>query len=307
MTDLSHLITLVYQAATDQSLWPEVMAQAAQIAAVPACGVKVIYRRQGAMRQTWHGLPDGFERGYIDGGFWRDDPWSAMVDRIGLQTIFPGSDLVPNRELVRLPFYNDLCRPHGLHDVVGTALIRTPEVEVTFGLMRSLDEVKNEQHVIDVARQMVAPLAAAWGIELTREAVEADRRAALATGGMLTVWARRDGRVSLANAAAEALLARGDGLLVRDGALTCADHRDAEALRTLLAGGHPGGSVAVARPSGARPLVVLLASAPPAWGADLTVYLVDPEQRAAPVGAVLEHAFGLTPAEARLAVALAEG
>lgn len=307
MTELTETIDLIYRAATDAARWPAVMARVAHLAQVPACGVKVIYKRHGTMRQTWHGLPDGFERSYVEDGFWRDDPWSAHADRLAPGRVFRSAHLVPDAELVMLPFYNELCRPFGLHDVAGATMFCTPELEVTFGLMRSLDEVGNEQRVLDIGQAVLGPLAAAWTIELTREAVETDRRAALATGGLLTIWVRRDGTVTLANAASEGLLAQGDGLLVRGGVLTASDHRDAAALRALFATGSPGGSVVVTRPSGARPLVVLLASAPLAWGADRTVYVLDPERRLAPVAAVLERAYGATPAEARLAVALAEG
>lgn len=307
MTDLEEAISLIYRAATEPTLWAAVMSMACRIANVPACGVKVIYRRDDRMRQTWHGLPEGFERSYVADGYWKQDPWSAETSRIPDRRVFRGGELVPTRELERLPFYNDLCRPFRLHDVIGTVLFRTPELEVTFGLMRSLDETGDERRVLDVGEALVGPLAAAWNIELTREAAETDRRAALSAGGLLTLWVRRDGTVTLANAAAEALLRKGDGLLTRGGVLTASDHRDAEALRAMLASGGPGRSAAIGRPSGARPLVLLLASAPPAWGADLTIYVFDPELQAAPVGVALEQAYGLTLAEARLALALAEG
>jgi DNA-binding CsgD family transcriptional regulator len=135
------------------------------------------------------------------------------------------------------------------------------------------------------------------------------------------------GRITLANAAAEALLRTGDGLaLDRDGGLQLAAALPAEtvaltrALAQALAvasetGSELGGPLRLTRPSGAAPLLLLPVPLPPPafalWEmleqARLLVLIVDPSAQSRTTAAAIQTTFGLTPAEARVAVLIGSG
>lgn len=124
------------------------------------------------------------------------------------------------------------------------------------------------------------------------------------------------GRVASLNAMAERLLGAGDGVSIADRRL-CAhlSEEDAELVRLTLraAAGGVGGMIAVSRPSGRRPYVVLvapLAREQASFGAGACSALVligDPEQERQIPHDMLRRLYGLTPAEAKFAMHLIAG
>lgn len=130
----------------------------------------------------------------------------------------------------------------------------------------------------------------------------------------------RGGRVIAANDRARALLRRGGGLRDGDGRLRAARPREDAALQKLLARALPvdggpgeGGSMLLRRPEIPAPLVLHVS---PVHDAGVEagrgfvgalVLAVDPADRAGIDPVRVGRALGLTPAESRVAVALAEG
>ncbi|WP_412773929.1 helix-turn-helix transcriptional regulator [Nitrobacter sp.] len=135
------------------------------------------------------------------------------------------------------------------------------------------------------------------------------------------------GRVAFANAAAEVLLRAGDGLSIdRDGGLQLAAAVPAEsaALARMLAqalavaagtGDTLGEPLRLTRPSGAPPLLVLPVPLPPPafelWNllepARVLVLIIDPAAEWRGKASTIRASFGLTMAEARVAVLVASG
>ncbi len=123
-----------------------------------------------------------------------------------------------------------------------------------------------------------------------------------------------DGRLLRSNLAARMLLARNDGLTDAGGVVRCT--RDASELAfakaraELRAGDDDTRAVVAARTSGRRPLLMLLSRLPAreAWGSTVYTLLVrDPTQQGAHTEELLRELFKLTAAEARLALAIADG
>jgi DNA-binding CsgD family transcriptional regulator len=132
-----------------------------------------------------------------------------------------------------------------------------------------------------------------------------------------------DGRVVRANAVATALAAKSDGLALHGNKLEASSSSATQALRKLIReacrascgrGGEPAGSLTLTRPSDGSRLMIFVAPLSEASGIALggaapgaIVFIADPAtRRLAPTQAIAQ-AFGLTPAEVRLAVALASG
>ncbi|MCZ6523371.1 MAG: helix-turn-helix transcriptional regulator [Alphaproteobacteria bacterium] len=131
---------------------------------------------------------------------------------------------------------------------------------------------------------------------------------------------RRSGVMAM-NRVADEIVAEADGLVVVRDILGAASAPQTSALRTLIGeaarpgsgnGRVAGGAMALTRPSMKRPLSVLVAPLP-TNGFDLgvappaTVFVSDPERRLQPAADVVSGLYGLTGAEARLAVGVASG
>ncbi|MEZ4394893.1 MAG: PAS domain-containing protein [Polyangiales bacterium] len=117
------------------------------------------------------------------------------------------------------------------------------------------------------------------------------------------------------NASARALVARADGLTERDGALECTAPRAQESLRAAVAavlrGEVPEAVVIAPRPSGERrPLLLFVSSLRDERAGSpraVTVLARDTSPQGRRVEELLRTVFSLTPTEARLAFAIAEG
>jgi DNA-binding CsgD family transcriptional regulator len=251
----------------------------------------------------------------------------------GLSMLPQGVLLSPDRivdevEVQYREFY-DIMRLVGIGHVLAGVLDRSAGYAVALSLTRSQASGPfTEAHeamlgwvlphltaAALVRRRLAALLAEAMAPRCFLEAL--DR-------GVLLVDAAS--RIAHANAFAERLLARHDGLIAsRDGRLVALRPDDTARLRRLIAlaaaGGagrklHGGGAVSLPRRSG-RPYVVQVL--PLAPNADLgavphlmvhpaaALVVSDPDARPAPSARLLQEAYDLTPAEAALAARLAAG
>ena len=140
----------------------------------------------------------------------------------------------------------------------------------------------------------------------------------LGSGGVGIILLGRDGRVAEANDSARRMLRTGDVLTDRDGFLTAALPDDASALQRVLQAALPsagrtgvGGSTIVGRR--ARPGVTvhatpLVDSADPGLASFAALVVIqDPRLHAPPDAGRLAETLDLTPAQARVAEALAAG
>ncbi len=134
------------------------------------------------------------------------------------------------------------------------------------------------------------------------------------------------GRIVETNRPARKILAARDGLLVRDGELAAQDPGSHRALSAMIASalgaatGADGGAAEgqkLRRPSGRRCYVVRTAPLPERDGLAAgvvgearpaaLVFVSDPEDSPEPPERLLHRLYGLTPAEARLALSLSAG
>jgi DNA-binding CsgD family transcriptional regulator len=122
-------------------------------------------------------------------------------------------------------------------------------------------------------------------------------------------------RVVRCNPAAQALLARGDGLRLDDGRVRCVRAGADQALQRALADASrdeaPTARVLVVpRASGRRPLLVFASGVRDVGGGErrpVAVLVRDVDGPGPHAEEVLKGLFGLTPAETRLTLAIAEG
>lgn len=134
----------------------------------------------------------------------------------------------------------------------------------------------------------------------------------------------RQGRVVRANRRAEMIVQAADGLSIARRQVRAAHEQDQRTLRRLIAGAlrsadaidaEPGGIMALRRPSGARPLQLLVTPLGAGAGAlellshrqGVLIFVSDPETTPLPPIAALRALYALTPTQARLGLLLSAG
>jgi DNA-binding CsgD family transcriptional regulator len=123
------------------------------------------------------------------------------------------------------------------------------------------------------------------------------------------VFVAADGAIVEANERAHLVLARGDGLRSLRGRLVAGRRRDQKQLETLIAhaiDGHAG-TVVIERDEAAAPYLVDAVGATSAGSRCVVLLIRDPHARPRGRRTLLQRAYGLTPAEARVADAIADG
>jgi hypothetical protein len=321
--DLIDLIGRIYDAALDDTGWPELVASAASAFDAVSCSLQLRHGETGRVErlgQTSNYSADVI-RDYI-AYFHERDEWVNRARSKGMGQVYGSDDLIGEDEFIRTEHYNDFCRRLGIFYLLGSIV---PVDTHRFGVI-GLHRARDQGPFDDAAKRRLAALLPhlkrAWQVRHRLGAAQLERNAALAglerlETAMLVVDGRA--RVLFANASARALLAEGDGLDAPEGRLSARTTAASETLRRLAAeasrtatlrGAHSGGVARLPRRT-RPPLGALVAplrcedmgfSAPAA-----VVFLHDPD-RAPSIGlAAVRSLFDLTEAEAKLAISLAQG
>jgi DNA-binding CsgD family transcriptional regulator/PAS domain-containing protein len=327
------LLDLIYGAVADPDRWPEVLTHVSDH--IGAVGGMLVYNAAPGSSQNQNllilgRLADEYTPTFHKHHVW--NPWTlAMRDVPFGQATICGS-LVERCIVHKTAFYADILEPQGIADMMcvshramsldgsvggigfGVPPHETDRVDenvrrlqrLTPHLGRALDATLKLGRLADGTRQLARVLQL-----MPNPALLLDGR----------------GRITLANPAAESLLRKNDGLtLDRDGGLCLAAALPAEtaALSRALAqasavasgtGTELGGPLRLTRPSGAAPLLVLPVPLPPPafalWEllepARVLVLIVDPSAQSRATAAAIQTTFGLTAAEARVAVLIGSG
>jgi len=256
------------------------------------------------------------------------DPWghSVKLRSIPAGSVVFGEQLVPHAELQRTPFYAEFAAPNDLvRNIVGMIETAPGTLSVV-----SVGRTERQGPFAIAERALVSAL-----MPHLRRALELHRRIAVADGmrdtmaGVLDSSARAifmitpAGKVCWMNRAADRMTRSRDGLAIDRGELCAIRPSDTVRLRALLqdavatATGHgtgTGGWISLGRPTGRRPLAVLVApvagTAAGFWAVESSAAVVvasDPDRQKGPDEHVTRELFGLTPGEARLACLLAQG
>ena len=316
---LQDLIDLTYQAALEPELWARVFDG---VAAALGADRAVLLSRPGGRSVTIASLkldPMAVDA-YID-TYEAINPIQRQLDqrRREAPTVFTDQEFLPKRDLMHSEFFSDFMRPTGMNafllmqmnapHTAALNVIRDP---------RAGDFDRQEIHLGGVLQR---PLARAYnmGLRLGAERRVNDGLAGFVErqqGALLLVGA--DGAIAYASASAQALLAAGDGLSAAGRGLRASTADAQRRLARLIgqavspdAGTRQGGTTTLPRPSGKRPLAVMVT---PARGEDaLTagafalVSVVDPEAAQTTPAERLRDLFGFTAAEAKVAAEVIAG
>lgn len=325
------LLDLIYGAVAEPHKWPEVLTRVSDhLDAVGGLLVYVAPPGRGRSLNIVGRLSEELSVIYCQHYAW--NPWTLAMTKVPFGQAVACNSLLPAGAIAKTGFYADVLAPQNIVDMVNVshrAMARDGGVGgfgFSFSARRAerMDEnVRNVQRLTPhLSRALEASLELGHLADGTRQLVgvlQLMPNPALLLDGK--------GRITLANSAAEALLRTQDGLtLDRAGGLQLAAALPAEtaalsrALSQALAvasgtGTELGGPLRLSRPSGAPPLFVLPVPLPPPafalWEmleqARLLVLIIDPSAPSRAAASAIQTTFGLTAAEARVAVLIGSG
>lgn len=250
----------------------------------------------------------------------RRNPWSLRSLAQPAGTILRTEELVPRAELLDSDFFRECLAPLGLWHSLGGNVINEPGLLVCFSFLRSprrgsFDDVRlrrMQQYLCHLRRAVRLQLHTRSQDLLDGAALEALE--ALEEGVFLV---DADARVLFANQAGAALLSRGDGLIGGPRGLAARRPSDTAWLRTTIrsAASATRGSGARAIPRDADPWPLRVAISPLGrhsfdgvrGEARVAVFVSDPSRTVDLAVPLLTQAFGLSRAEAHVAVQIARG
>jgi DNA-binding CsgD family transcriptional regulator len=323
------LLDLIYGAVADPDKWPEILtsvsdhlgAVGGMIAYLPGRG-----RPLSIIGRLSERLLEVNQRHYL----W--NPWSVAMKDIAHEKAVIVNSLIEPGTLARTGFYADVLAPQGIVDCIATshASMGSNGGVGGFGFMLSArgadqgdDNVRRLQRLTPhLGRALDASLKLGYLADGTRQLAQVLQ---LMPNPALLLDGR--GRITMANPAAENLLRAGDGVAFdRGGGLQLAaafpeetaamSHALAQALDVASGiGTELGEPLRLTRPSGRAPLLVLPVPLPPPafvlWEmldqARVLVLFVDPTAQSRAAAAAIQSTFGLTAAEARVAVLIGSG
>jgi len=321
----SALIERIYAAALEPSLWRDLLAELARSVGSPGAVLQVQARGNGeVLFAAVGGLDEAALAVYVRDWAHRDPRLAVgLPARVG-ETL-AAEDHLDLASFRRSAIYNEFLAPLDLGATLGSIVLADRDIFVAASAQRSLRLPRFDAEERRRFAALVPHLARAARIAHELGAAVA-ARSALSDAldrlgrGALVVDARL--AVRYANRRAEQILAERDGLRVERGILTASgsgqDERLRRGVRAALHAEDSGAGATdiclpVSRPSGRRSLEVMIALPPPGVSALVPgrrvalVLIVDPERLPSPPAEALREFYGLTRAEARLAVLVGEG
>jgi DNA-binding CsgD family transcriptional regulator len=327
----SDLINEIYGTIADPQRWSQVLVHLSDH--LDAAGGMLAYCAppgKGRTLQVLGRLSEERSAIYREHYVW--NPWTCAMKDVPFGKAVTADSLVERGAISRTAFYADVLAPQKQLDILNIVHRALSRDGAVGGIGFPLEARGVERAPANVRRlQRLGPhigRALDASMEVGRAADGAQKLAAvldIMPGPALLL--DRDGRIAHANAAAETLLREADGVCVDRAtgfALAAALPSEAAALRRALAlarevaagtGLALSEPVRISRLSGAAPLLVIPVPLPPPafalWDlvdtARVLVLIVDPSSGPGGTEAILRQSYGLTAAEARVALLVGKG
>ena len=328
MTDprLTGFVDRIYDAAIDLDLWPSVLQEFSALVGAAGAAMIVQHQESGEGDAIVVGLDPDVKSLYF-GEFKQNNALRARNQPERLRNYTPrvvtDRDIIDKSDLLQTEYYNGFLRRFDAYSVMMLGLEVRDLTIATANFIRPAHRAEFDAPEVELSAALQPHLVRSF--KLARKLAEGSR----ATGGWEAFLERSvygvfvlgvDGGIRHANAAAEALLARRDGLELTRGRLAGSTPESTRALQDLISAAgasdpaiRSGGSIALARPSLGSPL---LATVSPVrsdsfavfnGGPSVVLCISDPDARTGLPDGLLRQAFGLTRAEAKVAQQLLDG
>jgi DNA-binding CsgD family transcriptional regulator len=316
------LLDLIYDAATEDELWRSVLTEIADITGSQGGVLFGQSFRAARVYFDFNGrLSEECNRAYRERHM--HNPWSAAMEAQPVGRIVLSDEVVPLASLRPTLFFDEVLRPQDVAHNAMIALAAKDDFKAAFNLCRSarqgpLDQ-DGQRFLAGLVPHMRRSARLGFWIEGYRTLQHAEYHVLdrLSVGVILL---DRRARLLYANAAARALDSSDGPLRLRGTTVSAQSPPQARRLGALIRMallGAPAASMSLPRPSDGGLLAILVSSVrgrDVGRFADLSLpdaavllFIVDPANRAGIPLAWIVDAYGLTPAEARIALAASSG
>ena len=248
------------------------------------------------------------------------DPFRPLQEKLASGSLGRLTERLPQSVLRRDEWYNDYLLKGGVCDILGTKLHESPSHMAIIGLYCAVGDVNPDPWDLGAVRALLPSLCNAASLHLGlidmgyRSAIMRGRLDHDAAGVMFT---DKDGRVIETNQAAERILRLADGLTIRNGLICARRSFETAKLTELIAhataatGSHPSaGCLLIGRDGGRPAYIVRIAPVTAGLGGydlPMVMVLVSAPDDHRVSESELAELYGLSPAECRLAIAVAFG
>jgi DNA-binding CsgD family transcriptional regulator len=338
LTRLSHLIGLIYEGATDPSRWTkDIMPAVAEYLEAPACILySALHTPQNGGYFFLHGITQEHVDHYVH-KYYDEDMWKIAMAEKNLYlegSVVIGDDLVPRALLLASNFYKEcLSRNENMVQLM-TGIVfgmeSTTSVPAVCSFFRGLRHPNFGEEDTRRMRLVIPHLSRALGVMQRLQTAELTVATSLAALNRLAsgvLLLDGSGAVTFANHAAQRMLEEGDGLRLRKLALTTSlgdliaendtvNQSIREAISATLnhdpyATPHFSKYITVLRTSGLASYTLQFSALgdhnefAAGSGAYTTIIFIADGARDVEIDPdILQSAYGLTPAEAKVAVTL---
>jgi DNA-binding CsgD family transcriptional regulator len=323
MTELpDELLNLIYDAATEEELWTPALVRIADLTDSLGGFIFGVDNRARVVPFTFNvRISEDSHQVYRERHI--VNPWSAYMNHAPVGMFVQSDHLVPLRELQRSSFHDEVLRPQGLDHNVMVVLAAKQDFQVGFNMFRSKRQGPFEETELRLFRDLFPHLRRALLLGFRLDGYKALQRAEFHVLDRLSVGIvllDRMAKAVLVNAAARAMTADDGALRLRNATLTAVaaphSHRLERLIQAAL-GQVPVGTMSIPHPHDGRLLTILVSSMRSRdidrfRGLGLRdvaamVFIVDPARPLDIPAEWIMDAYGLTQAEARVALAAASG
>jgi DNA-binding CsgD family transcriptional regulator len=319
--EFSELVELIYAAALDPDAWAVMLSRLADVLSAQCSAIGSHDTSTNATVMTAPRTDPEYLRSFIEYWARRAFIWNGG-EKLPVGTAFVRDMIIPRDEFCRTDYYNEWCKPQGLEATIATNLLVEGPLSTVIAVSRPYAEGDFDTTEIRLFVELIPHLQRAVQLQLRLAGLDglpegsADILNRLPQGVVLV---DSEARVIFANQAAESTLRAGRGVfLARDG-LRAEIPGETRQLRRIIVDcakprpgfGGTGGHLRLSREHGV-PLTVLVAPHQTRLGwidiarPSAILFIADPETKAAVRWQWLREDFGLTRAEAAVAVEVLE-
>ena len=251
----------------------------------------------------------------------------AMDPFIGIPsgTVVSLDEFIPESERENSEYFQQFLKPINVFNIIGTDVITKEGAWCSLRVGRGKEARPFCQSDRDLISQLIPHINRAIRLHMRLNRVETERNLYAGAVNQLsvgTIILDEEGKVLQTNQVAEELIGENDGIKVVSKSLQVGTSSDTRKMRDLIkqaiaAQNGDGPSIVEAmriqRPSGLSDLGIVIRSVPPAeWSEgkqcpSVVIFISDPEKKSRAPQEIVKTLFDLTPAEAQLAMLLANG
>jgi DNA-binding CsgD family transcriptional regulator/PAS domain-containing protein len=315
------LLDLIYDAASDETLWTPALGEITDEIGGLGSFMFGVENKQRIVTFTYNArMSDESHRIYRERHF--INPWTPYMNRCGTGRLVQSDEILSLRDLRKTSFFNEVLDPQDLAHNAMLVLAAQGDFQVGFNLCRNEDQGTFDANELRFLMRLYPHLRRSLLLNFRLEGYRALQQAQhdvldrLSAGFVLL---DRRARIIYANAAAQAFDSQFGPLRLRNSVIATHSSTSSQRLNALIRAalkGAPAGSMSL--PLRDQSLLTILVvsirgqdigrlSDGDMRDAAVLIVIIDPANRTGVPMAWMMDAYGLTQAEARVALAAASG